>query len=430
MAKVKETIFVCSSCGNEFSKWSGQCLACGEWNSIREVKNRTSKIKGSSVKKGRQTVETKRVSEVKNRKNYSIFSSNISELDRVLGKGVVPGSVVLFSGEPGIGKSTLLSQLIGKTGGLYVAGEESAGQIKLRFDRLGLDGINTDILETNGIDDVLAYFDRVKDVPKLVVVDSIQVMVTADVESAAGSVSQIRESAFALIQLAKEKNVAIIIVGHVTKEGSIAGPKLLEHMVDVVLYFEGEKTGEFRILRSIKNRFGPTDEVGIFKMESKGLREVTSDEINLATGKKDKVGAIKTVVMEGSRPMMVEIQALVTESFAPMPKRVFSGLDFKRGQLLVAVTQKVLDIPLYKYDVYVSVTGGVKLSDTGCDLAVVGAMWSSYKNRIVGAKKVLVGEVSLLGEVVGVRQMEKRNRESKVLGREVWEMKSIRELKA
>lgn len=430
MAKKKEIIFVCSNCGNEFGKWAGQCSMCGEWNSLREVSVTGRSSSGRKREnRGGRVVEVKRLSEVKNRKTFNIFSSKISELDRVLGKGVVPGSVILFSGEPGIGKSTLLTQLIGRVGGLYVAGEESAEQIKLRFDRLGLKADKAEILETNVVDDVLAYFDRVKELPNLIVVDSIQVMALSDLEAATGSVSQIRESAFVLIQLAKEKGVPIVIVGHVTKEGSIAGPKLLEHMVDVVLYFEGEKTGEFRILRSIKNRFGPTDEVGIFKMEAKGLREVTSDEVNLASGKNDKVGAIKTIVMEGSRPMMVEVQALVTESFAPIPKRVFSGVDFKRGQLLVAVAQKVLGIPLYKYDVYVSVTGGVKLTDTGSDLAVVAAMWSSFKNKIVGIKKVLVGEVSLLGEVVGVRQMEKRNKESKVLGREVWEMGSIRELK-
>lgn len=439
MKKQSETMFVCSNCGNEFSKWVGQCPACKEWNSLKEVKNslklnssRALASKAPTVKNLSKIVEKKE--EVGN-----IFSSNISEFDRVLGKGIVRGSVVLFAGEPGIGKSTLLTQLVGKIGGLYVAGEESAEQINLRVRRLGLNPERFDVLETNSIEEIGEIMERAQNVFKIVVVDSIQTMMVAGTLTGTGtlgsfgSVNQIRESTFRLVELAKKTGSAIFIVGHVTKEGDIAGPKLLEHMVDTVLYFEGEKNGDLRILRVSKNRFGPTDEVGVFKMEEKGLREIKSDEINLISGNEEKIGSAITVVMEGTRPMIVEIQALITESFAPMPTRVFSGIDTNRGRLLVAVAQKVLGMPLYKYDVYVSVTGGIRLDDTGCDIAVVAAMWSSYKEKPIKSTPklglVFVGEVSLLGEVKKVRGMEKREKEATGMGRSVVRMNGIRELK-
>ena len=353
-----------------------------------------------------------------------------------MGKGIVRGSVVLFAGEPGIGKSTLLTQLVGINGGLYVAGEESAEQINLRVRRLGLSAERFDVLETNSVEEISQILERTNNVYKIVVVDSIQTMLVESTVTGTGtlgsfgSVNQIRESTFRLVEIAKKTGVAIFIVGHVTKEGDIAGPKLLEHMVDTVLYFEGEKNGDLRILRVSKNRFGPTDEVGVFKMEEKGLREIKSDEINLLSGKgESKVGSAITIVMEGTRPMMVEIQVLVTESFAPMPTRVFSGIDTNRGRLLVAVAQKVLSMPLYKYDVYVSVTGGIRLDDTGCDIAILAAMYSSYKEKSLKDKMVFVGEVSLLGEVKKVRGWEKREKEAKAMGREVAIIYSIRELK-
>lgn len=441
MKKQSESIFVCSSCGNEFGKWSGQCSACGEWNTLKEIKTLNSKIK--TLKKGTEINEIKKLSEIKviEGKENNIFSSNISEFDRVLGKGIVRGSVVLFAGEPGIGKSTLLTQLVGKNGGLYVAGEESAEQINLRVKRLGLNAEGFDVLETNSIEEIGEILERTNNVYKIVVVDSIQTMMVGSTLTGTGtlgsfgSVNQIRESTFRLVELAKKTGTAIFIVGHVTKEGDIAGPKLLEHMVDTVLYFEGEKNGDLRILRVSKNRFGPTDEVGVFKMEEKGLREIKSDEINLISGNQEKVGSAITVVMEGTRPMMVEIQALVTESFAPMPTRVFSGIDTNRGRLLVAVAQKVLGMPLYKYDVYISVTGGIRLDDTGCDLAIMAAIFSSYKEKIISGKgghtgpPVLVGEVSLLGEVKKVRGMEKREKEVKAMKREMVCINSIRELR-
>jgi DNA repair protein RadA/Sms len=390
--KNKETVFVCSNCGNEFGKWAGQCGGCGEWNSLKEIKvGQTRGSARTSLKKTGKKLEVKNLGNLKPTPdpslekgggNSSIFSTGISEFDRVLGKGIVHGSAVLFSGEPGIGKSTLLTQLIGKIGGLYVAGEESAEQIGLRVKRLGLNANNFDVLGTNSIDELEEFLDRTQKLYKIAVVDSIQVMSSEQsglrqgYGGQVGSVSQIKESTFKLIQMAKKKGMAIFIVGHVTKDGDIAGPKLLEHMVDTVLYFEGEKNGDLRILRTSKNRFGPTDEVGVFKMEEKGLREIKSEEINLIESQENKIGSAVTVVMEGTRPMMLEIQALVVESFAPMPKRIFSGIDYNRGQLMVAIAQKSLGIPLYKYDVFLSVTGGVKIDETAADLAVLAAMWS------------------------------------------------------
>lgn len=440
MRKISNTLFVCSSCGNEFSKWAGQCSACGEWNTLREItstgfrKTQNSKFgsKSGKIKKDKESVN---LAKIKITQESGRWQTGISELDRVLGAGIVPGSVILFAGEPGIGKSTLLTQLIGKVGGLYVAGEESAEQVALRVNRLKLDPENFEVLETNAIEEVESFFARTQKVFKIAVVDSIQT-ITAEISQFTGtgvgnfgSVNQIREVTYRLIQLAKEKKMAVIIVGHVTKEGEIAGPKVLEHMVDTVLYFEGDKSGELRMLRANKNRFGSTEEVGVFKMGEKGLVEMGSGEINLITSKVDKIGSAITVVMEGSRPMMVEIQALVTESFSALPKRVFLGIDYNRGQLLTAVVQKVIGVPLYKYDVFVSVTGGVRLLDTASDLAVVAAVYSSYKEKPTGSK-VYVGEVSLLGEVRKVRQMERRQKEAKAMGREVATIYSIGELKS
>ena len=431
MKRVSESVFVCSNCGNEFSKWAGQCSACHEWNSLREVKSQSS-VLGGKVKR-----MTGKVSEVKNlggvkgniSSNVSVFSTDIKEFDRVLGKGIVRGQVVLFAGEPGIGKSTLLTQLLGKIGGLYVAGEETAEQIALRVERLGLDKGKFDILETNVVEEIATVLERTNNVFKIVVVDSIQMMMSENNASTPGSVGQIRESTFRLVEMAKKSGAAIFIVGHVTKDGEIAGPKMLEHMVDTVLYFEGERNGELRILRVDKNRFGPTDEVGVFKMEEKGLREISSEEVSLIDSKVSQIGSTVSLVMEGTRPLLVEIQALVTESFSQMPKRIFSGIDFNRGQLLVAVAQKVLGIPLYKEDVFVAVSGGIKISDPGVDLAVIGAIYSSYKDKAFKNGTVLVGEVSLLGQIRNVKMAEKRAKEIKSLGRVMGKINSIRDLK-
>lgn len=450
MAKKKETVFVCSNCGNEFSKWAGQCSACGEWNSLKEVKSIKLKVESrNNVRRDFGGVRgVKKVAEIetKNESFTNIIITEIKEFDRVLGKGIVQGSVTLFAGEPGIGKSTLLTQLVGKVGGLYVAGEESAEQIALRVKRLGVNAQGFDIFESNSVEEIEDYLNRVNNLYKIVVVDSIQVIGCDNATGAVGSVSQIKESTFRLVQLAKRLKVAMFIVGHVTKDGDIAGPKLLEHMVDTVLYFEGEKNGELRILRANKNRFGPTDEVGIFKMTDKGLLDVKSEDLNLVSDDTSKIGSAVTVLVEGTRPVMVEIQALVVESFAPMPKRVFAGVDFNRGQLLTAIGQKSLGMPLYKYDVFISVTGGIKIDDTGADLAILAAMWSSYKEKPLqnppalrapslekGGQKqerpVFVGEVSLLGEVRKVKFWEKRKKEAEAMGRKVAEIKNVKEIK-
>lgn len=413
MVKKKKIIFVCNSCGNEFSKWAGQCSACGEWNSLKEIKGQFNK-KGKRVNIEKVEVKNLAKMELKNPNGKSIFSSNIAEFDRVLGKGIVQGGVTLFAGEPGIGKSTLLTQLVGKVGGLYIAGEESAEQIALRVKRLGLKMERFDIFESNSVEEIEDYFNRVNNVHRIMVVDSIQVMSCESINGGMGSVTQIKESAFRLIRLAKKMKIAIFIVGHVTKIGDIAGPKILEHMVDTVLYFEGEKNGDLRILRSTKNRFGPSDEVGVFKMEEKGLREVRTEEINLLSSNRAKIGSAVSIVVEGSRPMMLEIQALVVESFGTMPKRVFAGVDYNRSQLLIAIAQKSLGIPLYKCDVFISVTGGIKIEETGVDLAILAAIWSSYKEKALDSKSVWVGEVSLLGEVKRVKGWERREKEAKI----------------
>jgi DNA repair protein RadA/Sms len=388
MKKPKDIIFVCSSCGNEFGKWSGQCGACGEWNTLKEVKSIKLKVESrNGVRRdfsGAREVKKVMEIELKNESSTNMIITEIKEFDRVLGKGIVQGSVTLFAGEPGIGKSTLLTQLVGKVGGLYVAGEESAEQIAFRVKRLGVKAQGFDIFESNSVEEIEDYLNRVINLYKIVVIDSIQVIGCDNAAGAVGSVSQIKESTFRLVQLAKRLKVAMFIVGHVTKDGDIAGPKLLEHMVDTVLYFEGEKNGELRILRANKNRFGPTDEVGIFKMTDKGLLDVKSEDLNLVSDDVLKVGSAVTVLIEGTRPVMIEIQALVVESFAPMPKRVFAGVDYNRGQLLTAVAQKSLGMPLYKYDVFISVSGGIKITDTGADLAVLAAMWSSYKEKPLG----------------------------------------------
>jgi DNA repair protein RadA/Sms len=449
----EETLFVCKSCGNEFGKWSGQCGACGEWNSLKEApitkKQFPNKSQFPNSKLTNRKTESINLGEVAESNSVKddkemVFKTEIEEVDRVLGKGIVAGGVILLAGEPGIGKSTLVTQIVGKIGGVYVSAEESAQQVAMRVKRLGLPMGNFEVLETNNVEEVVGFADRTNKVFKLMVVDSVQMLFSEQGVGAPGSPGQIKQVALALIEMAKRKNVAVIILGHVTKEGEIAGPKLLEHMVDTVLYFEGDKNSDLRILRCQKNRFGATDEVGIFKMLDVGLVDLRGEDINLTGDGGIKIGSALTVVMEGTRPMMVEIQALVTESFAPQPKRVFSGIDYNRGQLLVAVAQKTLGMPLYKYDVFVAVTGGIRTEDTGADLAIIGAMWSSYKNEPIKKSKikdqkliqnlkisglVLVGEVSLLGEVKKVRGWERREREARALKKELLYVNSIRELK-
>ncbi len=308
----------------------------------------------------------------------------------------------------------------------------------MRMGRIGLTAGGVEVLETNSAEQIIDFVDRAEKVPELCVVDSIQVVSCGDAPGGAGSPSQIRESTLRLVEMAKRKRLATIIVGHVTKEGDIAGPKMLEHMVDTVVYLEGDKTSDLRILRCLKNRFGPTDEVGVFRMEGKGMVEVRGDDLS-GGAVVSSPGSALTVVMEGNRPMLLEIQALVVESFAPMPKRVFSGISYERGQLMCAVVQKHLGVPLYKYDIFLQVTGGIKIVDTAADAAVVAALWSSYKEKPLtsgtvnqgisksGVQPVFVGEVSLLGVVKLPRNMEKRKKEIEGLGKKWMEIKTIRD---
>lgn len=419
------THFICQNCGAEFPKWAGKCEQCGEWNTLVEtvVSARSTKHEARNSKQAQiikfQDIQNKEVERE---------TTGIGELDRVLGGGLVPGSVVLLAGEPGIGKSTLLTQLAMKLGGktvgsvltvLYVCGEESPEQIKLRIMRLKRTDLSErsvlslSFLPTTDVDEVISQAGN----PSLMIVDSIQTMATEDLTGMAGSVGQIRECAYRLLNLAKETGVPVFLVGHVTKEGAIAGPKVLEHLVDTVLYLEGDKHHEFRILRSQKNRFGPVDEVGVFTMSGSGLLEVNNpSDVFLEERQKNVAGSCVAIVMEGTRPVLVEIQALVVPSQLAMPRRVASGIDQRRLQLLVAVLSKRLRLPLATDDVYVNVAGGLNLKEPAADLAVCLAIVSSFKNKPIGAKTAAFGEVGLLGEIRKVSWSEKRIKEAKKLG--------------
>ena len=342
------------------------------------------------------------------------ISTKISELDRVLGGGLVPGQVVLIAGEPGIGKSTLLLQLADKIGNtLYISGEESVGQIKVRADRLGLKSKTLRFLEETDVDAAVTSFDS----EKLAVVDSIQTMATQDLSGLAGSIGQVRECAFRLLRIAKEKNIPLFMVGHVTKEGTVAGPAVLAHIVDTLLWFEGDKSLTLRLLRAVKNRFGPTDEVGIFEMEDKGLLPVTNiEKIFLSKGNTYVSGSVITSILQGTRPLLVEIQALVVSSKLPFPKRVAQGVDVRRLELLLAVLIRRCGLPLYEYDVFVNVAGGIKVTEPASDLAICLAIASSFFDKPLPKGSLALGEVGLLGEIREVVAQDKRVKEARRLG--------------
>lgn len=461
------TRYVCQKCGAQFPKWQGQCSQCGAWNSL--VETAILKPLKSSKSKSRlgPAIKLLKLSEIKS-KSFKRIKTDITELDRVLGGGIVPGSLVLVAGEPGIGKSTLLTQLalklaISKTpklknskqdknqklSVLYVCGEESPSQIKIRIKRL----LNSNyqsassllekpdisrllfLAETN-IENILSTINHQsisasaeKQAIGLIIVDSIQTIWTENLTGASGSVGQVRQCSNILLNLAKKTNIPVFLIGHITKQGAIAGPKVLEHLVDTVLYLEGDQKRDFRILRTTKNRFGSTDEVGIFQMRDAGMREVKNPgelflgiETNQKTTKKDNrqktslPGAAITCSMQGLRPMLVEIQALVTPSSLPIPRRVASGINYQKLQILAAVIQKRLNLPLYQSDIFVSVAGGLKLSEPAIDLAVCLAIISSFKNKPLPSKSVCLGEVDLLGQIRPVAFMDKRIKEAKKLG--------------
>jgi DNA repair protein RadA/Sms len=408
------TRFVCQNCGNESLKWSGQCNGCGEWNTLVETAVPAQRGKNNRSGKSRVASQILKFSDVRG-KEFVRIKTGIHELDRVLGGGMVPGSVVLLAGEPGIGKSTLLTQLAIKLKEniLYVCGEESPEQIKLRITRLGSAGDNLSFLPTTDVDDVVASSSEAK----ILIVDSIQTMATQDLTGMAGSVGQIRECAFRLLNYAKETGIVVFLVGHITKEGVIAGPKILEHLVDTVLYLEGDRRHEFRVLRSQKNRFGSVDEVGVFLMTGKGLEEVANpSDIFLEERQKNVPGSCVTAVMEGTRPVLVEIQALVVPSQLAVPRRVGTGVDPRRLQLLTAVLTKRARLPLGNMDVYVNVAGGLNLKEPAADLGICLAIASSCKNKALIGNTAAFGEVGLLGEIRKVSFSDKRIQEAKKLG--------------
>lgn len=416
MAKAK-TKFVCSECGYESGGWLGKCPACGSWNTLfEEVVAKSGSSSGSGS--GLPAAKAIPLNEIRTEAGMR-FDTGYGELNRVLGGGVVPGSLVLVGGDPGIGKSTLILQMcegLGETRKtLYVSGEESATQIKLRADRLGV--------RRNGIL-MLAEtaFDRVEDAiarehPSVVIIDSIQTIYNSDISSSPGSVSQVRDVTGNFLRIAKQKDITIFLVGHVTKEGAIAGPRVLEHMVDTVLYFEGERHQDYRILRAVKNRFGSTNEIGIFEMRENGLAEVMNPSAIMLDGRsKDQPGSVVAVALEGTRPMLLEIQALVSPTSFNNPRRMATGLDFNRLTMLIAVLEKKVGMQLHTFDAYLNVVGGIHLDEPAADLAVLMAVASSYRNRPVDPGTVFFGEVGLTGEVRSVGQTDKRIMEAARLG--------------
>lgn len=424
MAKARNTAFFCSECGYEASKWYGQCPACKAWNTMTEEP-----IAKKVSAKGISGIQTVQSSTADNHpvslKDISLedkerTATGIEELDRVLGGGIVGGSLVLVGGDPGIGKSTLLLQMCynladKKKKVLYISGEESLRQIKLRAERIGECSEDLRLLCETNLDNIAQVLK--KDMPQVVIIDSIQTMYTEEVSAAPGSVSQVRESTAVLMQLAKGLNISIFIVGHVTKEGVVAGPRVLEHMVDTVLYFEGDRYASYRILRSVKNRFGSTNEIGVFEMQQQGLVEVKDPSEYMLNGRPEGAsGSVVVCLVEGTRPLMVEVQALVCDSNFGMPRRTAAGTDYNRVNLLMAVLEKRAGMRMSSSDAYVNVAGGIKVSEPALDLGIVIALVSSFKNRAVDEQTVIFGEVGLAGEVRAVSQVQQRVNEAIKLG--------------
>ena len=402
MAKSK-TVFFCGECGYESAKWLGQCPACKAWNAFSEAP--ALKKGGSSLKPGVAASLPIKIKDVSLESDERV-TTGISELDRVLGGGIVKGSLVLVGGDPGIGKSTLLLQMCAKLSDknvsvLYVSGEESERQIAIRSERLGRQSSDMLLYCETDIEKIEAAIENGK--PEVVIVDSIQTMYSSKADSAAGSISQVREVTSTLLRISKGLGVSIFIVGHVTKEGTVAGPRTLEHMVDTVLYFEGEDVASYRILRAVKNRFGSTNEVGVFDMGQTGLREVANPSEYMLKGMPENApGSVVACTMEGSRPILVEVQALVCQTNFNFPKRTTAGADYNRVNILIAVLEKRLGLNLGNCDAYVNVAGGLKINEPALDLAIVAALISSYRNRESKGKIIAFGEVGLTGEVRGV----------------------------
>ena len=416
MAKAKKSVYFCQNCGHEESKWLGQCPACKEWNTFVEEKVSPASAKAVKEQKDAQVVTLSGIEADEDDR----MDTGIEELDRVLGGGIVKGSLVLVGGDPGIGKSTLLLQVCQRLSAagrklLYISGEESLKQIKLRANRMGEFTDNLYLLCETSLDIIRGIIEQQK--PDMVVIDSIQTMYNEEVGSAPGSVSQVRESTNIFMQLAKGLSISIFIVGHVTKEGTVAGPRVLEHMVDTVLYFEGDRHASYRILRGVKNRFGSTNEIGVFEMRKEGLTEVKNPSEFMLSGKPEHAaGSVVACAIEGTRPMLMEIQALVCKTNFGMPRRTAAGLDYNRVNLLMAVLEKRLGLPLSGYDAYVNIAGGIRLNEPAADLGIVLAIASSYKNRPIAEDVIVFGEVGLSGEVRAVSMPEQRVSEAKKLG--------------
>jgi len=412
MAK-KKSLFECQHCGFTSAKWMGKCPNCGAWDSLVELSEQQQEVLKQTSSAVTGKARALPISEIVHTE-VERFSSNDVELDMVLGGGVVPGSLTLIGGSPGVGKSTLLLKIganIAKGGRntLYVTGEESEGQVKLRANRLDANADRLYLLSEIRLEQVLAELAH-RDYECLIV-DSIQTLYSEAVTSAPGSVTQVRQITFELMRLAKERRIAVFIIGHITKEGSIAGPRVLEHMVDTVLYFEGDSAQELRILRGFKNRFGPTSEIGVFEMRNEGLVSAKDIGSRFFDRTRAQSGSALTVIMEGSRPIILEVQALVSDSHASNPKRQATGFDTNRLGMLLALLERKLELPLNSYDVFINITGGIKISETAADLAVLAAIISSFRDRTLSKETVFIGEVSLVGDVREVFQLDTRLRE-------------------
>ena len=418
MAKGRTTVFFCQSCGYESPKWLGQCPGCREWNTF--VEETVEKKSAGRAREERKAAAAPVCLSSIEMKEEERLGTGTEELDRVLGGGIVPGSLVLVGGDPGIGKSTLLLQVCRRLAAdghdvLYISGEESLRQIRLRADRLGSFSDRLRLLCETNLDTIQETIRS--DKPQVVIIDSIQTMYNENVSSAPGSVSQVRESTSVLMQLAKGLGITVFIVGHVTKEGTVAGPRVLEHMVDTVLYFDGDRHASYRILRAVKNRFGSTNEIGVFEMREDGLAEVKNPSEYMLNGRPEAAsGSVVACSVEGTRPILLEIQALVCRSPLAMPRRTAAGMDYNRVNLLLAVLEKRLNLPLSNSDVYINIAGGIRINEPAIDLGVVLAVVSSARDKAIDEKVMAFGEVGLSGEVRAVSQADKRVQEAKKLG--------------
>jgi DNA repair protein RadA/Sms len=416
MAK-KKTLFECQACGFQSPRWMGKCTSCNQWDTMVELTSEQIKFLKETTPTATVTQKATPITKIEE-DNITRFTSGSSELDLVLGGGIVPGSLTLIGGSPGIGKSTLLLKIAGNLAKnshkiLYVSGEESAGQIKLRANRLDANHDNLYLLSEINLSSIQQEINSSE--YNFIVIDSIQTLYSDETPSAPGSVTQVRTITFELMRIAKSMHIPIFIIGHITKDGSIAGPRVLEHMVDTVLYFEGDSNSELRLLRGFKNRFGSTNEVGIFEMNAKGLQDATSMAGKFFNKDKLQSGSALTVIMEGSRPIIIEVQALVSESYGH-PKRSSTGFDNNRLTMLLALLEKKLDLPLGTYDVFINVSGGIKINEPSADLAIIAAILSSYRDRELSAKSVFLGEVSLTGEIREVSSLSQRLKEIQTQG--------------